>query len=157
MLANILPLQLQTLTPGMGSKGPGVGRDKRSFFFFFSESSHGAYQINGNEAENTMQANILLCFIHMAPGWGQTFFSEVVHAAYQIQRKEVYSTFNASKLLNLMHSLDLFGWVKGHILNFLIELSELMCFGYDLNDTKMYFTNKSIGEMVNLVRNAFCI
>ena len=54
MLANILPLHLP-FTPGVGSKG--------HVFFFFSESSRVAYQINRNEAENTMQANILP-FLH---------------------------------------------------------------------------------------------
>ena len=38
MLANILPLHTPS-TPGVGSK---------SLLFFFSESSHVAYQINGN-------------------------------------------------------------------------------------------------------------
>ena len=47
MLANSKPLHAP-LTPGLGSK-----------VFFFSESSHVAYQINGNEAWNNIQANIL--------------------------------------------------------------------------------------------------
>ena len=38
--------------------------------FFFSESSRVAYLINGNKAENTMQANFLPFYISTAPGRG---------------------------------------------------------------------------------------
>ena len=48
MLANVLPL-IQPLTHLVGSKG----------HIYFSESSNVACQIDGNEAENTMQENIL--------------------------------------------------------------------------------------------------
>ena len=64
-------------------------------------------------------------------------------------------TFNASNLLDLMHTPDLFGWVRRSDIELLIELSELICFGYDMSDTKMEFANKSIGEMVSLVRSAY--
>ena len=47
MLASVLSLHTP-LVPGLGSKG----------FFIFSERSHVACQINGNETEYTMQANI---------------------------------------------------------------------------------------------------
>ena len=46
MVADSLPLHT-SLTFGIGSIG----------LFFFSENSHVAYQINGHEAENSMQAN----------------------------------------------------------------------------------------------------
>ena len=81
MHENVLPLHTP-LTPG-GVKRP---------FFFFSESSHVACQINGNEAENTMQANTLPFYTPMTPRWGpkvKTFFSEEGHVAYQIIGKEV--------------------------------------------------------------------
>ena len=64
-------------------------------------------------------------------------------------------TFNASNLLDLMHTPDLFGWVKRSYIEILIELSELICFGYDMSDTKMDVANKSIGEMVCLVQQRF--
>ena len=48
-MLNSLPLHTP-LTPEVGSKGR---------FVFFSESSHVACQIIGNEAENTVQINIL--------------------------------------------------------------------------------------------------
>ena len=54
MLANSLPLHTP-LTSRVGSNGQ---------LFFFSESCHVAYQINRNEADNTMQANILLLHAH---------------------------------------------------------------------------------------------
>ena len=60
-------------------------------FYFFSESSHVAYQIHGNEAENIMQAITLPLYTTMIPGWGQkskTFLVEG-HVAYQIKSKEV--------------------------------------------------------------------
>ena len=47
--------------------------------------------MNGNEGENTMQANILPFYTHSNPGCGQnvkTIFSEG-HFAYKITRKEV--------------------------------------------------------------------
>ena len=59
MLANILPSHT-LLSPGVGSK-----------HITFSESSHVAYQIKGNEAQNIMQANILP--LHLYP-WGQNIF-----------------------------------------------------------------------------------
>ena len=60
MLANTLPLHTP-LAPGLESK----------CHFFYSESSHVANQINGNEAEITMQANILPFYKHSTPGWDQ--------------------------------------------------------------------------------------
>ena len=77
-----MPLQTP-LTYRMGSK---------SQLIFFSENNPVAYQINMNEAENTMQANILPFYTSTTPGWGQkvtTFFSEEGHVAYQIKRKKV--------------------------------------------------------------------
>ena len=69
-----------------------MGGVKRSFFFF-SESSHVAYQIYRNEAENTMQANVLLLFINFLPLDGvkrsKHFFSAEGHVAYQIEKKEM--------------------------------------------------------------------
>ena len=59
--------------------------------FLFSESSHVACQIKQEEAENTMQANILLLYTHTTPRWGQKvniFFSEC-NVAYQIKEKDV--------------------------------------------------------------------
>ena len=49
MLASVLSLHTPLVPPGLGSKG----------FFIFSKRSNAACQINGNEAEYTMQANIL--------------------------------------------------------------------------------------------------
>ena len=59
----------------MGSKG----------LFFSSESSHVAYQINKNEAENTMEATFSPFYALTIPGWGQKVkkISEG-HLAYQI-------------------------------------------------------------------------
>ena len=54
---------------------------------FFSEYGHVAYQIEGNEAYNSMQANILPLHTTLTPGMGskgQFFFSESSHVAYQI-------------------------------------------------------------------------
>ena len=51
MVANILPID--------PSPDPGV---KRSKFIFFSEHGHIAYQIEGNDECNNMQAYIL--FLH---------------------------------------------------------------------------------------------
>ena len=68
MLVNVLPLHTP-LTSGEGSKG---------HFFFFSESCQVACQANGNEAENTMQANSLPLYTPMTSRWGpkvKTFFS----------------------------------------------------------------------------------
>ena len=64
MLAKILSVHTP-LTPG----------------FLFSESSHDAYQINGNEVSNTIHANVLPFYTTTSPGWGQkvkTFFVKVM-------------------------------------------------------------------------------
>ena len=48
--------------------------------------------LNGNETENTMQANILPFYTPTFPRWGQkvkTFSSEVGHVAYQIKGKDL--------------------------------------------------------------------
>ena len=61
--------------------------------FFLSESSHVAYQNNGNEAENTMQSNSLPFYKPTALGFGEKvkacFYLKKCHIAYQIKRKEV--------------------------------------------------------------------
>ena len=57
MLASILPFQTPLIT-GLRSKGQ---------LCFISESCHVAYQSNGNEADNTMQANILPFFMPTNP------------------------------------------------------------------------------------------
>ena len=81
MLANISPVLLP-LTPGVGS----------NCHFFFSESSYVAYQINGNEVKNTMQANFLPSCVPSTPGCVgkvKAFFSEEGFVAYyQIKGKE---------------------------------------------------------------------
>ena len=56
MLANSMPLHIP-LTPGMWSK-----------VFFFQKV---AFHINGNEAENTMKANIGPFYLLTTPGWEQ--------------------------------------------------------------------------------------
>ena len=66
-MLNIFPLHT-SLTPGVGSRGQ---------FVFYSESSHVACQIYGNEAENAMQASIMPYYTPTTPRWGQkvkTFF-----------------------------------------------------------------------------------
>ena len=80
MLANALLLHTP-LIPGLGSK----------VNFFYSESSHVAGQINGNEAENTLQANILPFYTPTTSRWvkNSKHFSEDGHVAYQIKGIEV--------------------------------------------------------------------
>ena len=81
MLANVLFLHTP-FSPEVGLQGQ---------FVFFSESSHVACQINGNEAENTMQANTLPFYTRVTPKWGRkvrTFFSDG-HCSYHIKEKEV--------------------------------------------------------------------
>ena len=47
------------------------GEGSRAHLVFFPESSPVAYQIYRNEAENTMQANILPVYTPTTPGCGQ--------------------------------------------------------------------------------------
>ena len=66
------------LDPLCGVKGQNI---------FFSESSHVAYQIEGNGAYSIMRAHILS--LHILNPWvgskGQNIFSESSHVAYQIK------------------------------------------------------------------------
>ena len=79
MVANILPTDTPS-TQGVRSKGQTI--------YFFSESSHVAYQIKANDAGSNMVANILPTDTPSAQGVGskgQTIsFSESSHVAYQI-------------------------------------------------------------------------
>ena len=83
MVANILPTDTPS-TQGVGSKGQTIS---------FSESSHVAYQIKGNYAQNTMKANMLSLHTPATPGVGSkghfVFFSKSGHVAYQIKVGEV--------------------------------------------------------------------
>ena len=79
MLATILPLHT-SLTSVVGLKCQ---------FLIFSESCHVAYLINGNEAENTMQANSLHFYMPATPEWGQKVKTNYEgHVAYQIKGKK---------------------------------------------------------------------
>ena len=76
---------------------------------FFSESSHVACQINRNEVENTMQANILPFYTPTTPRWGQNIFL--------LKKVMFYIKFKGKKCrtlckFDLMHNLDIFVWVK---------------------------------------------
>ena len=65
----------------MGSKGHNS---------FFSESSHVAYQIKGNEINDILYANILPLHTRSILGWGlkvRRFLSNSMHIAYQMNRK----------------------------------------------------------------------
>ena len=70
-------------------------------------------ELNGNinEAENTMQVNILP-FIHPRPPdvikRSKQYFSEVGHVAYQIKGKDLYNIME----FYLTHTPDILGWVK---------------------------------------------
>ena len=79
MVANIIPTDTP-LTQGVGSKGQTI---------YFSESSHVAYQIKGDDAGSNMVANILHTDTPSTQGVvskDQTiYFSESNHAAYQIK------------------------------------------------------------------------
>ena len=66
------------LIPEVGSKGQ---------FSFFSESCHVAYQINRNNAENTMQAYILPFNSHNP--WIRQLFGSLSQVGYQINRKDM--------------------------------------------------------------------
>ena len=63
-----------------------------------------------NEAENTMQANILPLYTPTAPRWGQkvNFFSEVGH----LQIKLTVKTCRTLCKFDLRHTPDIFGWIK---------------------------------------------
>ena len=78
MVANILPTDT-TLTQGVGSKGQTI---------YFSESSHVAYQIKADDADNMVE-NILPSDTPLTQGVGskgQTIsFTESSHVAYQIK------------------------------------------------------------------------
>ena len=84
MQANILLLH-KTSIPGLGSKVK----------LLFSESSHVAYQIKGNEIYSTRQANIQYLHTPLTPGVVSKvktfFFSERGHVAYQIKGNGNYS------------------------------------------------------------------
>ena len=62
--------------------------------FPFSKSCHVAYQINLNEAENTLQVNILLFYIPMVPGWDQkgNIFLKKVMLHYKLKERSVVGT-----------------------------------------------------------------
>ena len=81
MVANILPTDTPS-TQGVGSKG-------QTIYFFFSESSHVAYQIKADDAGSNMVANILPTDAPLTQGVGskgQTIsFTESSHVAYQIK------------------------------------------------------------------------
>ena len=67
----------------MGSKGKNI---------FFSGSGHVEYQIQGNEAYDNIQSNILPLHIPTTPRIGSkgqnSFFSDGGHVAYQIKKNE---------------------------------------------------------------------
>ena len=99
---------------------------------FFPESSHVAYQFYGNEAENTMQANILPVYTPTTPGCGQNlFFLKKVMLHIKLNGK--CRTLCKQKCFDLMHTPDFLGWVRTCTL---MDLSELIGFGYDLNDAQ---------------------
>ena len=75
---------------------------KSSSFFF--EISHVAYQSNGNEAQITMQANILLVYTSSTSSMGSYFF---LKWSCCISKRERSVKQHASKLSDLMHSTDL--------------------------------------------------
>ena len=60
MVANIFS-DRHTIDPGVGSKGQTI---------YICESSHVAYQIQGNRAYSTMKANILSLHTPTTPGLG---------------------------------------------------------------------------------------
>ena len=66
---------------------------------FFSVSYDVAYQINRNEAENTMQANSVPFYTPTTTGWGQKVkqVSES-HVAYQIKRKVELNIIGAGEM-----------------------------------------------------------
>ena len=82
--------------------------------FFFSESSHVAYQINGNEVKNTMQANILPSCVPSTPGWdGKVkafFLKKVLLHINKIKERSVDNC--AFKHFDLMQTPDLLGRVN---------------------------------------------
>ena len=86
------------LTPGVGSKG---------HIFFFSESSHVACKIKGNEAENTLQANILpFCTLTTPDGVKrskQFFFLKKVMLHIKLKVKKCRTLCKA----DLMHTPDI--------------------------------------------------
>ena len=130
MLASILPLH--TLDPWVVSKCQ---------LFFFFKSSRVAYQVNGNEAENTMQANFKP-FNTPRPldvvKRSKHFFEESP-VEYQIKRKEALDIMEV-KCLTKCTPLTFFGLGNKvrHCTdkNILIEINELIRSGYDLSDTQ---------------------
>ena len=80
----------------------------------FLKSCNVAYQINGNDAENTMQANILPFYIPTTPGLGQKVKIVVVFLKAMLHIKlkgEMLRTLYI-KMFDLMHIPELLGWVK---------------------------------------------
>ena len=81
MQAHIFTLHAPSAPGVVGSKGQNI---------FFSESSHDAYQIEGNGAYSNTQTHVLSLNTPVAPGVGSKGqiinFSESNHAAYQIER-----------------------------------------------------------------------
>ena len=78
MGANFLPTDTPS-TQGVGSKGQTIS---------FTESSHVAYQINGNGAQSTMKANMLSLHTLTAPGgFKRSFFSFLKVAMLHIKLK----------------------------------------------------------------------
>ena len=79
MVANILPIDTPS-TQGVGQKVK---------LYFFSESSHVAYQCKGNWAQGTMKAIMLSLHTPTTSGVGSKghfdIFSKSGHVAYQIE------------------------------------------------------------------------
>ena len=66
-------------------------------------------KLNGNIAENTMQANILPFYTPKTPRWGQyKFFLKMVMLHIKLKGKKCRPLCK----FDLMHTPDLFGWVK---------------------------------------------
>ena len=105
MLANVLHLHTP-LPPLGGVKKP---------FFFFSESSHVANQMNGIEAENTIRANNLPFYIPTNSGWGQKVKTKFLKKAkLHIKLKE--KKYLKLCKIDLMQILTFWIGLKGQIL-----------------------------------------
>ena len=87
------------------SHGQGIKFGNKSMF---SECSHVAYQIKGNEMYDNIQANILTLRTPWTPGLGSidqnSFFFLKVVAAYQIKGNDAYNNMEAKSLHLYTHS-----------------------------------------------------
>ena len=93
-------------------------------------------KLNGNEEENTMQANILPFYTPTNPRLAQkvkSFFLEVDHAAYKIKGNTCRTLFKC----DLLYTPDIYGWVKWSDMKIVqISLFELVVTDYGLSDTQ---------------------